>query len=390
MTVEPWNGVIEEDERRRSARILIVDDEEANVRVLDRMLQQAGYTNLEGVTDPRQVVLLLEGFDPDLILLDLLMPHVDGFAVLQEVRSRKPVGADLPVLVLTADVTTEAKRRSLAAGADDFLTKPFDQVEVLLRIRNLLDVHFLHGELANQNAMLEAAVRERTAELRDTIDDLRKVDGERRRLLSGLVQAQEEERRRIAGDIHDDSVQKMTAVGMRLDTLRRRLTDEQHVEALDRLADTVRDSITSLRRLLFELRSPVLDCEGLAAALREQLDRMPQEIQARLDNRLVGEPSVEARAILYRIAQEALANVRKHAKAGTVDVLLDQRDGGFLVRVRDDGAGFSPQDVDGSRPGHLGLSTMRERAEVAGGWCRVQSAPGEGTTVESWVPSTDV
>lgn len=390
MTVELLNGVIEEDERRRKARILIVDDEEANVRVLERMLRQAGYANLECVTDPRQVVPLLDGLEPDLILLDLIMPHVDGHAVLQEVRSRRPLGADLPVLVLTADVTTEAKRRSLAAGADDFLTKPFDQVEVLLRIRNLLTVHFLHWELAEQNAALEATVRERTKELRERVDDLRKVDEQRRRLLSDLVRAQEEERRRIAGDMHDDSIQKITAVGMRLETLRLRLTDEQDRETLDKLVDTVRGSIASLRHLLFELRPPALDREGLAAALREQLQRMPQDIQTRLDNRLMEEPPDEVRVILYRIAQEALANVRKHAKAQTVDVLLEQHEGGFLVRVRDDGAGFSLEDVDGSEHGHIGLSAMRERAEMAGGWCHVESAPGEGTTVELWVPSIGV
>jgi signal transduction histidine kinase len=148
-----------------AAKILIVDDEPANVRLLERLLQSAGYTELEQATDPRRVLTLYETFRPDLILLDLLMPHLDGIAVLAQLRSAIPEGVYVPVLVLTADATLEAKQRALAAGANDFLTKPFEQFEVVLRIRNLLDTRRLYLELERQNRLLEATVRERTERL---------------------------------------------------------------------------------------------------------------------------------------------------------------------------------------------------------------------------------
>ena len=148
-----------------SAKILIVDDEEANVRLLERVLTQAGYSRLESTTDSRDVTRLYGQFRPDLILLDLRMPHPDGFAVMAELERLIPGGSYVPILVLTADVTREATRRALAAGANDFLTKPFDYQEVVLRIRNLLLTRFLHVETVRQNAALEARVRERTRRL---------------------------------------------------------------------------------------------------------------------------------------------------------------------------------------------------------------------------------
>src|SRR5438876_1642536 len=145
------------------ARILIVDDELANVRLLERLLQQTGYRNLVTTTDPRQVRGLYDELHPDLILLDLMMPHLDGVAVMGELAI--PAEAYVPILVLTADVTMAAKQRALAAGAKDFLTKPFDRIEVLLRIKNLLDTRSLYLELERQNRSLEAIVAERTQRL---------------------------------------------------------------------------------------------------------------------------------------------------------------------------------------------------------------------------------
>jgi len=150
----------------KDARILIVDDQEANVRLLEGILRRAeGYTNIRSTTDPREVLRHYAEFWPDLILLDLHMPHVDGFEVMDALRPFVPAGAYLPILVLTADVTPEAKQRALSGGARDFLTKPFDATEVGLRIRNLLETRFLHLMLQHQNEMLEERVRERTRDL---------------------------------------------------------------------------------------------------------------------------------------------------------------------------------------------------------------------------------
>ena len=147
------------------AKILIVDDEEANVRLLERTLQRWGYTNLVSTTDSRDVLSLFEQHRPDLILLDLMMPHIDGFTVMESVNALLPEGVFLPILVLTADANPQVKRRALSAGAKDFLTKPFDQTELLLRMMNMLETRFLHIELANQNQVLEQKVAERTREL---------------------------------------------------------------------------------------------------------------------------------------------------------------------------------------------------------------------------------
>src|SRR5437867_11460613 len=153
------------DETPLTAKILVVDDEEANVRLLERLLLQAGYTNVQSTTDSRRVVALYTEFQPDLILLDLHMPYRDGFELLEDLERLIPEGSYVPVLVLTADVTGEALRRALRAGAKDFLTKPFDAQEVMLRIRNLLQTRFLHRALQCRNQVLEERVQERTRQL---------------------------------------------------------------------------------------------------------------------------------------------------------------------------------------------------------------------------------
>jgi len=137
------------------ASILIVDDEPANVLLLEHILDQAGYPNHTATTDPRQVLAIHARFDPDLILLDLAMPHLDGLAVMAQLRQVIPAGTYLPILVLTADMTTQAKQQALSGGATDFLLKPFDPTEVLLRIGNLLQTRRLHLELRRHNQLLE-------------------------------------------------------------------------------------------------------------------------------------------------------------------------------------------------------------------------------------------
>jgi len=140
------------------ACILIVDDELPNVRFLEVLLRQAGYGNVHSVMDSREIVTQFLRHQPDLILLDLHMPDVNGMEVMARLRPLVPSGVYLPILVLTADTTTQAKREALAAGAKDFLSKPLDVTEVLLRVQNLLDTR-------SQHLFLEQRVRERTREL---------------------------------------------------------------------------------------------------------------------------------------------------------------------------------------------------------------------------------
>jgi EAL domain-containing protein (putative c-di-GMP-specific phosphodiesterase class I) len=162
--VDATSGNGDDDE----PRILIVDDQAANVLLLERILARAGMTDVTGTTDPSQALRLFEQLNPDLVLLDLHMPGVDGFAILASLHAAIPDDTFLPVLVLTADLTPEAKERVLSAGAKDFVTKPFDPTEVLLRIKNLLVTRSLHLRQQQQNQALEAKVQqqaEREAEL---------------------------------------------------------------------------------------------------------------------------------------------------------------------------------------------------------------------------------
>jgi putative two-component system response regulator len=158
------------------ARILVVDDEEANVHALTRILRAAGYANVLSTTDPTAAPDLYRDQDPDAVLLDLHMPQLDGYGVLRQLREAAGPRAYVPVLVLTGDYSPEARRRALSAGAKDFLTKPFEVGEVLLRIRNLLETRYLHREITTQNQLLEQRVLERTVELEgaylDTLERL--------------------------------------------------------------------------------------------------------------------------------------------------------------------------------------------------------------------------
>jgi signal transduction histidine kinase len=300
-------------------------------------------------------------------------------------------GVALGVLAVETGVRRGRIRRWMVAVVEQFATHAALSLHtawLLQELQDRLEENLaLQERLAAQNEWLEARVQERTAELTESLNQLRAVDDERRRLVEKLVEAQEDERKRLAGDIHDDPVQKMVAASMRLQMLLREVKDPALRQILVKLLDHVRSSITSMRHLIFELRPSVLDDEGLAAALQEYMDKVGEGLVFRLHNDLVEEPPPETRVILYRIAQEALANVRKHASASTVDVLVQPQRAGFLVRVADDGAGFDASDLPRSAPGHLGLTSMRERAEMAGGWCNVHSLPGVGTTVEFWLPA---
>jgi putative two-component system response regulator len=164
----PGAGLLEDASDPEGAgglRILVVDDEEMNVLLLDRLLRKAGYRNIRTSTDSRETFRLVEETEPDLILLDLQMPHVTGFDVLQQLAESSPDSGFRPVLVLTANVTPEAKHRALSLGASDFLTKPFDVMEVLLRVRNLLRSRLLNLQLQRQQSLLEERVVERTRDL---------------------------------------------------------------------------------------------------------------------------------------------------------------------------------------------------------------------------------
>lgn len=218
--------------------------------------------------------------------------------------------------------------------------------------------------------------------------DKANIEKQRKQLVSRLVDAQEQERQRIAADVHDDAVQVMSAALMRLSLLARHISDPDQVAMAAKLQSTVSLSIERLRHLLFELSPPALERGGLMAALKTLLDEFKHDfgILTTLSGGLAADPDTATSLVIYRIIQEALTNVHKHAQASRVEVTLREADGGLLARVQDDGVGFDMAQPHPEGTKHIGLSSMRERAELAEGWWNVVSGGGTGTRVEFWIP----
>ena len=171
--------------------ILVIDDEQANVALLEAILQIAGYRRIKATTNPLEGLSIAAASEPDLVLLDLNMPQLDGYEVLKRLRGTQRPGSFLPILILTADINPTARQRALSGGATDFVTKPFDNTEVIQRCRNLLATRALHLALQDQNARLEETVRQRTHDLEQTLAELRatqqqRVEQERMRALGEM------------------------------------------------------------------------------------------------------------------------------------------------------------------------------------------------------------
>jgi PAS domain S-box-containing protein len=290
------------------------------------------------------------------------------------------------------DRVLEVNARSNETGEHYFIEyrmRAKDERVVWLRDEAVLVYDDDGAPLHWRGIMLDiTAQKEAEEKLLWSLDVLRKTIHQRRALAQRLESAQEEERRRIAQDIHDDPIRVMSALDLRL-----RMLAEQPGRitpgALEELQAIVAASVERLRSLLFELWPTALEHDGLAASLRLYLGHTAALVgwTTELIDELGTEPPTEVRSVLYRIAQEAVVNARKHAGAHTVRLSLAEAGDGIVVRISDDGVGFDPSEAAGPRRGHLGLSTMAERAELLGGWCRITSAPGSGTTVESWLPA---
>jgi signal transduction histidine kinase len=239
---------------------------------------------------------------------------------------------------------------------------------------------------AQQRLRDDAVIR--THELDQLVGELKAGEVQRAELLRRLVEAHEDERRVIASAVHDDAIQKMAVVVLRLDLLEMQHPDMAKA-GLTELRISVQEAVDQLRRLMLELHPQTLDTEGLVTSLRLFLKEQAKQGDTpvyEMDSQLSREPPQEMRATLFRIAQEAVRNARRHADASTVTVSLEEVDDGFRLSVQDDGVGFDAGTTSESPPGHLGLTAMRERAELVGGWRRVTSQRDVGTLVQAWVP----
>jgi len=261
------------------------------------------------------------------------------------------------------------------SGIDVQLNDIQRAADTLQQLRSMIDRHL--GDLNRLRGKLQQA--QQTAEARRT-------------QIASIVGAQEQERQRLAHEIHDDAVQAMTAVLLRLGALSRQLSAPEQRADVEQLEQLVGNSIAGLRRLLAGLRPPELDRSGVTAAVDSLLQRLESDLAIRctLTGRLDPEPDPETRTIAFRIIQEALTNIRKHANATRVEVTLKTSNDGILARIADNGVGFDARAVsENAEPGHLGLIAMRERASLAGGWLKIDSSHN-GTTVEFWIPDTEV
>jgi signal transduction histidine kinase len=272
------------------------------------------------------------------------------------------------------------------AGRDDEtgrLARAFETMRVALA--SSMD------EVTQANATLERRVAARTAELQKLYAELQDRDARRAELVRKLLSAQEDERRRIARELHDETCQTVTALAVGLDTVRRAASPEEASAKLEDARALASRTLDGLHRVIFDLRPSVLDDLGLASAVRWWVDRhlAPAGITARLEIENLEDrlpPTVEIP--VFRAVQEALTNVVRHSGAKTVLIQMSREDGKLSVDVEDDGLGFTPADVaTPSETGQgLGLLGMRERIEILGGSLTLDSSPGEGTHVSFTVP----
>lgn len=394
------------DKNLKSSNILIVDDQRANVDILESYLEMLGFTNLYPVTDSREVLPLMESFKPDMILLDLMMPHLNGFEVMAQIRQVLPDDNVFPILVLTADITSEAKQKALSEGATDFITKPFDLTEVGLRIKNMLFSTYLQQQLKNQNQVLEEKVKERTAELTAMNHELLLAKDKAEasdRLKTAFIQNISHEIRTplngllgFSNLMADDTLsaeEKKQIVPML------HLSGERLVKAISDYVDIakivsgnmdVNKEVVGVANLFYELLSRyqhLYSEKGLVLNVN-----FPKDTELTF----VSDP-VHLRSILWHLMDNAL----KFTYTGSVSMLVKDENDRLTVKITDTGIGIQEEDQDkifdifmqpdvSTTRRHegngLGLSIVKGLLDLLGGSIRMESEVGVGTTVHLTLP----
>lgn len=381
--------------------ILIVDDVPANIGVVARQLEALRIRVL--VAQDGEEALERARFSlPDLILLDIRMPGPDGFETCRRLKADTRT-SDIPVIFMTALSGMEDIVEGFAVGGVDYVVKPFQLPEVMARINTHLTLQGMHRQHIAQNARLQQEIRVRTAaeaELRRSRDELelrvadRTQELERinavltasreqlRKLTDHLEVVREEERKHIAMEVHDELGQLLTALKMDVSLLEMRLTNNPQVEQkLGEMRDLVERTIGMVRHVTNNLRPAALNY-GIVPALEWLTEDFSRRNAAACRLNLHGqEPVLDDRqaTAIFRIAQESLTNVARHAGASVVTVTLSSNAGAVVLEISDNGQGFDP---DQARPGHsYGLLGMIERARALGAEMQVRSSPGAGATI---------
>lgn len=356
-----------------AARVLVIDDEDANLRLLHGVLSPT-YAHVEMVSDARRVQDVLVEFAPDIVLVDLHMPHVSGYDVLEAVRNTTGEDDFVPVVVITADVSHEARRRALALGATDFLTKPFDVIEVALRVANLIRTRFLYREVLASRANLELMVEERTREL-----------SEANRRLSQLIKTKDEF---IASVSHELRTPLSVVVGLAAELRDQgdQFEDREYDELLDMVVDQSNDVAAIIEDLLVAARADIGTLTiapreiKLASVVERALAPVPAEQRERIDVDL-DVVFLEADPIrLTQILRNLITNAIRYGGRRTgirasvegdiasIDVWDDGEPLDELARKRIFEAYYSAHPAQG-QPGAvgLGLTVSRNLAQRMGG-----------------------
>ncbi len=354
------------------AILLIIDDDPVASQTLTALLNISDYRIEEAASGPegiRKAALL----HPEVILLDVMMPGMDGYEVCRHLR-QDPELAEVPIIMITALDDRASRLSGLEAGADDFLSKPFDSLELETRLRTLKRVA-RYRHLLEERARLEEMYRRIEAQ-----------NAELQRLSEEILLTQENERRRLAAELHDEIGQLLTGLKLLLDRCDEAPSDWQAIRAQAR--ETTLELLQRVRALSLDLRPTVLDDFGLLAALDWLFKRFEQQASLKINHNIA--PLDERRfpktieTAAFRLIQEALTNVTRHAGVNEATVRLDIEPDRLRIVILDSGVGFDPKKV---AAGHsTGLSAMSERVRMAGGAFHLQSAPGEGTLITAEFP----
>ncbi|MEX1043073.1 MAG: hybrid sensor histidine kinase/response regulator [Acidimicrobiia bacterium] len=322
-----------------SARILIVDDQDANLRLLHGVLSPT-YDHIEMISDARQVQRVLAEFSPDVVLVDLHMPHVSGFDVLEAVRNATAADDFVPVVVITADVSHEAKRRALALGAIDFLTMPIDVVEVALRVANIVRTRFLYRELRDARATLELSVDQRTEEL--SAANAR---------LSDLIRTKDEF---IASVSHELRTPLSVVVGLAAELREHGHTidDREYAELLDMVVEQSNDVAAIIEDLLVAARADIgtLTIVPRETKLQDVVDRALAPIGTDQRKRIeihLALTSIEIDPVrLTQILRNLVTNAVRYG-GPNIGIEVGGAEDGVVIDVWDDGPALA-EDTRGS------------------------------------------